>query len=80
MSDHPAIPTADAVETFVASLCQRSVPKNTIKSYAHDLHLFMQAVPADLAAVTPEKYCFVFTSYPQGIDERRVVFVDAGRV
>ncbi len=45
MSDHPDIPTADAVEAFVASLRQRSVPKNTIKSYAHDLHLFVQAVP-----------------------------------
>jgi site-specific recombinase XerD len=54
MSDHPDIPTADAVETFVASLRQRSVPKNTIKSYAHDLHLFVQAVPADLATVTPD--------------------------
>ncbi len=37
MSDQPEIPTADTVETFVASLRQRSAPLNTIKSYAHDL-------------------------------------------
>jgi integrase/recombinase XerD len=54
MSDQIAIPTLDATETFVTSLRQRSVPKNTIKSYAHDLHLFVQAVPADLTVVTPE--------------------------
>jgi site-specific recombinase XerD len=52
MSDQPAIPITDAVETFVASLRQRAVPLNTIKSYAHDLRLFVQAVPADLAIVT----------------------------
>ena len=52
MSDQTAIPTIDATETFVANLHQHSIPKNTIKSYAHDLHLFVQAVPADLAEVT----------------------------
>jgi len=55
MSDQPALPLADAVETFVASLRQRAVPLNTIKSYAHDLHLFVQAVPADLTIVTSEQ-------------------------
>jgi hypothetical protein len=35
MSDPPP-QTSDAVEVFVASLRQRSVPVNTIKSYAHD--------------------------------------------
>jgi integrase/recombinase XerD len=53
MSEQPP-QTSDAVEVFVASLHQRSVPANTIKSYAHDLHLFVQAVPADLATVTPD--------------------------
>ena len=51
MSDQPALPLADAVETFVASLRQLSVPLNTIKSYAHDLRLFVQAVPADLVLI-----------------------------
>ncbi len=46
--------TSDAVESFVVSLRQRSVPINTIKSYAHDLRLFVQVVPADLPAVTAE--------------------------
>ena len=54
MSEEPEIPTADAVEAFVASLRQRSVPVNTIKSYAHDLRLFVQSVPANLPAVTAE--------------------------
>jgi site-specific recombinase XerD len=54
MADQPEIPTADAVETFVAILRQRSAPVNTIKSYAHDLRLFVRAVPADLATVTAE--------------------------
>lgn len=54
MSDPSEIPTADAVEVFVASLRHRSVPVNTIKSYAHDLRLFVQVAPADLSAVTPE--------------------------
>jgi integrase/recombinase XerD len=54
MSDQGAIPLADAVETFVASLRHRAVPVNTIKSYAHDLHLFAQATPADLTVITPE--------------------------
>ncbi len=54
MADHSEIPTADAVETFVASLRQRSAPVNTIKSYAHDLRLFVRAVPADLSTVTAE--------------------------
>jgi len=53
MSEQPP-QTSDAVEVFVASLRQRSVPVNTIKSYAHDLHLFAQAVPADLPSVTEE--------------------------
>ena len=44
-----------AVETFVVSLRQRAMPLNTIKSYAHDLRLFVQAVPADLAIVTSEQ-------------------------
>lgn len=55
MSDQSIVPLADAVETFVASLRQRSVPLNTIKSYAHDLHLFVQAMPVDLMRVTPEQ-------------------------
>jgi integrase/recombinase XerD len=54
MPEQSGIPTADAVEVFVASLRQRSVPFNTVKSYAHDLRLFVQAVPADLSVVTPE--------------------------
>src|SRR5260370_6947697 len=54
MSDQSAIPLADAIETFVASLRQRSVPLNTIKSYAHDLQLFRRAIPDDLSSVTPE--------------------------
>jgi site-specific recombinase XerD len=53
MSDQPPL-LADAVQVFVASLRQRSVPVNTIKSYAHDLHLFVQLMPADLPAVTAE--------------------------
>jgi site-specific recombinase XerD len=53
MSDQPPL-TVDAVEVFVASLRQRSVPVNTIKSYAHNLRLFVQSVPADLPAVTVE--------------------------
>jgi integrase/recombinase XerD len=53
MSDQPPL-TADAVEVFIVSLRQRSVPVNTIKSYAHDLRLFVQSVPADLPAVTAE--------------------------
>jgi site-specific recombinase XerD len=62
MSDQPAIPVTDAVETFVASLRQRAVPLNTIKSYAHDLRLFIQAVPADLAIVTSEQIQAFLTS------------------
>jgi len=62
MSDQPVLPLADAVETFVASLRQRSVPLNTIKSYAHDLRLFVQAVPADLTIVTPEQIQAFLTS------------------
>jgi hypothetical protein len=53
VSEQFEIPTADAVEVFVASLRQRSVPVNTIKSYAHDFRLFVQVAPADLSAVTP---------------------------
>ncbi len=53
MSDQPSL-TADAIEVFVASLRQRSVPVNTIKSYAHDLRLFLRAVPAELPAVNAE--------------------------
>ena len=53
MSDPPP-QTSDAVEVFVASLRQRSVPVNTIKSYAHDLRLFVRFAPADLPAVTGE--------------------------
>src|SRR6266704_4940641 len=62
MSDQPALPTADAVETFVASLRQRAVPLNTIKSYAHDLRLFVQAMPADLVIVTSEQIQAFLTS------------------
>ncbi len=62
MPDQPALPLADAVETFVASLRQRSVPLNTIKSYAHDLRLFVQAMPADLTIVTPEQIQTFLTS------------------
>jgi len=62
MSDHPALPITDAVETFVASLRQRAVPLNTIKSYTHDLRLFVQAVPADLATVTSEQIQAFLTS------------------
>ncbi len=54
MADQSAIPTADAVEAFVASLRQRSAPLNTIKSYAHDLRLFVRAVPDDLSTITAE--------------------------
>src|SRR6266699_357100 len=54
MPDQSEVPTADAIEVFVASLRQRSVPVNTVKSYAHDLRLFVQVVPSDLSAVTPE--------------------------
>src|SRR5579871_4019603 len=54
MSDQSEIPTADAVEAFVASLRQRSAPLNTIKSYAHDLRLFVRAVPDDLSTITAE--------------------------
>lgn len=53
MSDQPPL-TAEAVEVFVASLRQRSAPVSTIKSYGHDLRLFVQAVPPELPAVTPE--------------------------
>ncbi len=62
MSNQPALLTADAVETFVASLRQRAVPLNTIKSYAHDLRLFVQTVPADLTVVTPEQIQLFLTS------------------
>lgn len=62
MADQSEIPTADAVETFVASLRQRSAPVNTIKSYAHDLRLFVRAVPADLSTVTAEAIQTFLTS------------------
>lgn len=68
MSDHSAIPTADAIETFVASLRQRAVPVNTIKAYAHDLHLFAQATSADLTVITPEHIQTFLTS-----DERHSI-------
>jgi integrase/recombinase XerD len=42
----------DAVEQFLASLRSRRAPTNTIKSYAHDLRHFVQAMPADLGEVT----------------------------
>lgn len=41
-----------AVEQFLASLRSRRAPTNTIKSYAHDLRHFVQAVPADLGEIT----------------------------
>ncbi len=53
MSDQPPL-LADAAQAFVASLRQRSVPVNTIKSYTHDLRLFVQSMPADLPSVTAE--------------------------
>src|SRR5512135_3812358 len=40
------------VEQFLASLRSRRAPTNTIKSYAHDLEHFVQAMPADLGEVT----------------------------
>ncbi len=42
-----------AVDGFLASLRARAAPLNTIKAYRQDLRLFTQAVPADLANVTP---------------------------
>ena len=42
----------DAVEQFLASLRSRRAPTNTIKSYAHDLRHFVQAMPAHLGEVT----------------------------
>ncbi len=42
----------DAVDQFLASLRSRRAPTNTIKSYAHDLQHFVQAMPADLGEVT----------------------------
>ena len=53
MSEQPP-QTSDAVEVFVASLRQRSVPVNTIKSYAHDLRLFLRSALAELPAVNAE--------------------------
>jgi integrase/recombinase XerD len=53
MPDQPPL-TADAVEVFVTSLRRRSVPVNTIKSYAHNLRLFVQSMPADLTEITAE--------------------------
>ncbi len=41
----------DAVEQFLASLRSRRAPTNTIKSYAHDLRHFVQAMPADLGEI-----------------------------
>lgn len=65
MGEHMAVPTQDAVETFVASLRQRAVPLNTIKSYAHDLHLFVQAMPADLTHIDAEQIQAFLTSNEQ---------------
>lgn len=62
MSNQPVVLLADAVETFIASLRQCAVPLNTIKSYAHDLRLFVQAVPADLGIVTAEQIQTFLTS------------------
>ena len=42
----------DAVEQFLANLRSRRAPTNTIKSYAHDLRHFVQAMPADFSEVT----------------------------
>ncbi|WP_338250843.1 hypothetical protein [Dictyobacter halimunensis] len=53
MPDQPPL-TADAVEAFVASLRQRLVPANTVKSYAHDLRLFLRAAPMTLPEVHAE--------------------------
>ena len=44
---------SEAVELFLASLRTRSVPKNTIKSYKHDLSHFAQAVPEDFSLISP---------------------------
>src|SRR5260370_25424327 len=53
MSDQLPL-TAEAVEVFVGRLRQCSGPVNSIKSYGHDLRLFVQAVHPELPAVTPE--------------------------
>jgi site-specific recombinase XerD len=42
---------------------QRSVPVNTIKSYAHDLRLFVQAAPADLPQVSAETFQAFLASF-----------------
>lgn len=62
MPDQSAIPLADAVEAFVVSLRQRAVPLNTIKSYTHDLRLFIQAVPANITDITLEQIQVFLTS------------------
>lgn len=36
----------EAVEQFLASLCARQTPLNTIKAYAHDLRYLLAAVPS----------------------------------
>jgi len=79
MSDQDAIPTADAVETFVASLRQHAVPVNTIKSYAHDLHLFAQAAPPDLTVITPEHIQSFLTSDDRVFLQRFVTHLDIDR-
>src|SRR5579859_1087567 len=53
MSERPPRSTLFPYTTLFRSR-QRSVPVNTIKSYAHDLRLFVRFVPADLPAVTGE--------------------------
>lgn len=43
--------TQKAVDQFLASLRSRQAPANTIRSYAHDLQHFVQAVPSTLEEV-----------------------------
>lgn len=57
--------TSDAVEALVASLRQRSAPVNIIKSYAHDLHLFVQVASPDLLQVSAETVQTFLASFDQ---------------
>ena len=44
--------TSEAFDQFLESLRSRRAPTNTIRSYAHDLRHFVQAVPGVLEKVT----------------------------
>ncbi|HEY7417282.1 MAG TPA: tyrosine-type recombinase/integrase, partial [Ktedonobacteraceae bacterium] len=70
MSDQPLL-LADAAEAFIASLRQRRVPVNTAKSYAHDLRLFVQAIPADLPQVSAETIAEFLTGFSHLSDATR---------